>query len=175
MSMPQFRSTAAFARRQQPTAVAIDRATLVIFTMDDRAFAVPVELVERVLRPDALSDPHHVTFAGRQVRLIDLRRALDKSPSAPSSGTPRGERLVIFTVQGTWIAARVDGVSEVATVDASGIQPVAASDAAALPSGARGRFDRQGNAVIVLDMVRVLRALFDRERAESTLSATASP
>jgi chemotaxis signal transduction protein len=151
--------------------VAVDRATLVLFTMDAREFAVPVELVERILRPDALSDQEHVTFGGRSVRLIDLRRALDRSPVAPRTAVHRGERVIVFTVQGTWIAARVDRVLEVATIDASLIHAIPGDALTTLPPGARGRFSRQDNPVVVLDMVRVLRALFDRERAEQTAVA----
>lgn len=175
MSLPRFRSTAAYTQRVRQTVPTVDRATFVIFTMDERVFAVPVELVERVLRLDAQIDHDHVLFAKRQVRLIDLRRALDRSPVAPATRGAMGERLIIFSVQDTWIAARVDSVLEVATIDASLVQPIAPAESATLPAGSRGRFSRQANVVIVLDMVRVLRALFDRERADRGSIPLATP
>lgn len=150
---PRFRSTAAFAARSRAQAPAIERATFVTFDIGGRRFAAAVEAVERVLRVRA---PEHesqqfIEYAARQVPLADLAGAL----GAPSPRTAL-TRVLVVTVPGGWIGVTVDGVQEIATVDASGITPVDQDDAAAAIPGVRGHFVRHGEAVLVVDIARAL-------------------
>jgi chemotaxis signal transduction protein len=176
MNMPRFRSTAALSVRQRRAAPAVDRATFVLFSLGAHRFAAPVTLVERVLRarPDhagstdtgaadanaAIADAH-IAYAGRQVPVLDLRLAFGDGATRVSARGTR--RLLIFSVQAVWIAAEVDDVQEVATIDASAVESVPVE--AAHVVGARGHFHRHGHEVIVLDMLRVVRAVYDVMRS----------
>lgn len=176
MNAPRFRSTAAFAHRQRAAAPTVDRATFVIFSLGQQRYAVPVELVERVLRvsnPDS-APMDHAHFAGRDVRLIDLASAL-RAPEAlmPASNleTSPHTRVLIFALPAVWVAAVVDVVHEVATIDASTVAPITRSvpDAATFTApGVRGHFTRADQTVLVLDMIRVMRTLFERAQAAVT-------
>ncbi len=160
MTMPRFRSTAAFSTRQRPAVPHVERATFVVFSLAGRRLAAPVEAVERVLRQAAApsSAERHVVHAGRHVPLIDLRPAFGVPSPAPDDAS---RRLLIFSAQGVWLAAEVDAVHDVATVDASSVESLGMTghDAMTLV-GARGRFVRHGHEVIVLDMLRVVRAVY---------------
>lgn len=168
MSVPRFRSTAALSIRQRQAAPTVDRATFVLFSLGGHRFAAPVTVVERVLRGGAvMNDAHvadgHVAYAGRQVPVLDLRRAFGEASAVPSTLGTR--RLLIFSVQAVWIAAEVDAVQEVATIDASDVEALAAN--AEHVVGARGRFRRHGHDVTVLDMLRVVRAVYDAMRSDA--------
>lgn len=174
MTAPRFRSTAAFTMRQRHTAPAIDRATFVIFSLGGQRYAAPAESVERVLR-HAQSEAHALSLVehnGRQVTVIDLRDVLqhasrelscDESGHAPPmGGSPPpsrsmalGQRTLVFSVQDAWVAATVDAVYEVATIDATLVRPVEAATAVV-----RGRFVRHDHHVLVLDLLRVVRAVY---------------
>lgn len=161
MSMPRFRSTASLSVRQRQVAPTIDRATFVLFSLGEHRYAAPVTLVERVLRGGAVGADAHVTYAGRQVPVLDLRLAFGDVPAGPSPLATR--RLLVFSVQEVWLAAEVDAVQEVATIDASAVEALAADVEYVV--GARGRFQRHGHDVIVLDMLRVVRAVYDAMRS----------
>ncbi len=173
MSLPQFRSTAAFATRRRQTAPVVDRATFVVFALNARRFAIPVELVDRVLRCDSLESrqswpEHHAVVAGRVLRLLDLRRVLATADDGAVSPAWRGTRALVVGVQNTTVVIEVDAVFEVVTVDATAVTPLVDGAADRAPHGARARFVRADRDIIVLDLVRVLRSLFELEMAEQT-------
>ena len=150
--VPRFRSTAAFALRRRSSAPMVERATFVTFSLGGRRFAAAVEAVERVLRWTAISaDDAHVAYAGRDVPFADLaaRLGVAQAPSAAS-------RVLIVSMPAGWIAVVVDEVHEIATVDASRIATCTAEEAAAHVPGARGRFVRQDQETLVLDIARAL-------------------
>jgi len=162
MTMPRFRSTAALSPRQRRAVAQVDRATFVVFTLGGRRLAVPVESVERVLRIGAPTEaggpdvrPTHVSHAGHSVPLLTLEPAMRLLPSVPTAAS----RVVVFSVRDVWVAAVVDQVHEVAIMDASLVQPVGEEERTLV--GARGRFERHGHLVIVLDMLAVVRAVYE--------------
>jgi chemotaxis signal transduction protein len=149
MSIGRFRSIGA-APRARAAAPPVDRATFVIFGVGAHRFAVPVESVERVLRPSA--SHHAVSYGGRSLPLSDLASALGLA-LAPSARS----RLIVFNQDSRWVVAAVDAVFEVATVDASEVGPPAFDGSRTyLPVGTRGIFSRHGVAVLVLDVSRTL-------------------
>ena len=152
MSIGRFRSTAAFSPRTRAPAVAVDRATFVIFSIGEHRFGVPVERAERVLRADFALDS--VTYSGRSLPLANLASALGLVlvPSIRS-------RVLVVAYAQSWIAAAVDAVHEVATIDASMVAPLVYDGTPTyLPVGARGIFMRQEQTVLVLDVARALKA-----------------
>ncbi len=163
MTVPRFRSTAALSTRQRRSTTQVDRATFVVFALGDRRFGVPVESVERVLRHDQglIADASdaglgHLTYRERQVPILALEPAL----ALPAAATPdAATRVLVFTVHNVWVAALVRTVFEVAMVDASLVTPLDTAEVAVV--GARGRFARQGAEVIVLDMLAVVRAVYE--------------
>lgn len=98
---------------------------LVTFRLGDDLFAADIFAVERVLRyqpptpipnvPDWIEGV--IEYQRRVVPVIDLRRRFGMPAVDPDNLT----RILIFTAADDWIAARVDQVVEVATVDASQI------------------------------------------------------
>ena len=168
MSAPRFRSTAAFALRARSKALAVERATFVTFSVGDARLAVAVESVERVLRwtssgargDEAGATSMHIRHAGREVPLVHFaaRLGLVARPSAAS-------RALVLNIANGWLAAVVDAVHEITTVDAAsislaGIAPALVADGTegALPvcAGARGTFMKDGREVLVLDVARAL-------------------
>ncbi|MEQ1691394.1 MAG: chemotaxis protein CheW [Gemmatimonas sp.] len=192
MTAPRFRSTAAFTMRHRQAAPIIDRATFVIFSLDGQRYAAPAESVERVLRqtPSGEHGARVVEHAGQQVPIIDFRAALggatssraSEAGSAPDVRPAAGQRTLVFSVQDVWIAATVDAVYEVATIDAAlvrPLEPVVAFSESTMPRAVRGRFVRHDQEVQVLDMLRVVRAVYEathhatdvnRSRASATSS-----
>ncbi len=150
MSIGRFRSTAAFAPRVRAPVHVIDRATFVVFSIGGHRFGVLVERVERVLRVDGVANA--VTYAGQSLALTDLASALGLA-LAPSILS----RVLVFVEGERWVAAVVDAVHEVATIDAAMISPLAFDGSRTyLPVGARGVFTRHEQSVIVLDVGRAL-------------------
>jgi len=161
MTAPRFRSTLALGTRQRRRAVPVDRATLVVFSLGAQRFGVPVECVERVLRHEVSRDvadpadaPAHVSHGGRSVPVVTLAQALGVLDAGAMS------RVLVFNVQTVWVAALVGAVHEVATINAADVRAV--SDESASVAGARGCFTRHGQDVIVLDMLAVIRAVYER-------------
>ncbi len=150
MSIGRFRSIGA-APRARSLSVQIDRATFVVFVVGGHRFAVPVESVERILRPSA--SHHSVEYGGRTMPLTDLASSLGLA-LAPTVRS----RIIVFNPGPQWIAAAVDVVLEVATIDASEVGPLAFDGSRTyLPVGARGVFSRHDASVLVLDVRRALR------------------
>lgn len=152
MSIGRFRSTAAFSPRARANVVAVDRATFVIFSIGGHRFGVSVERVERVLRADAAHDT--VSYDGRSLPLTNLAASLglELAPSIRS-------RVLVFAEGNSWIAAVVDAVHEVTTIDASTVAPLVYDGTHTyLPVGARGVFTRHEQTVLVLDVARALKA-----------------
>jgi|GEM_PF-2337165 len=159
MSIGRFRPFGA-APRGKILSVPVDRATFVIFAVGGHRFAVPVESVERVLRP---ATPHQsIVHGGRTMALTDLASTLGLALASSSRS-----RVIVFNDGMHWFAAAVDAVFEVATIDASDVAPLAFDGTRVfLPVGARGVFSRQGAAVLVLDVTRALRTRTQSARLE---------
>ena len=170
MNAPAFRSTAAFAARARSVAPAVERAAFVTFSIGGRRLAAPVETVERVLNLDsrAAHDATHVTYADRDVPLVDLASYLGlvRQPSASS-------RILILKLPSGWLAAAVDEVHDVAVVDAALISLAGRGAARAgaakadiaqaniaseddLPPGVQGTFVQRDQRTLVLDVGRAL-------------------
>jgi chemotaxis signal transduction protein len=149
-SSSPFKSTALFAVRRR-TVSTVERATFVCFSIGDRRFAGPVELIERVLRP--VSDAASVVFAGRVLPFTDL---------APSLGLVCGggaaalRRVLVVQVNDDWRALPVDAVHDVVSVDASDVRPLPTAHPDAQRAGALATFTRGGSSVLILDLVRLL-------------------
>jgi purine-binding chemotaxis protein CheW len=103
-----------------------DRLQVVVFTVGDEEYAVPVHRVESII---AGTDPTQVPGAGKHVRgvynlrgrvisIIDLRSRLDIEPR------PNGAngRVLVVTTGGHTVGLEVDEVSEVFSVDPAQLQ-----------------------------------------------------
>lgn len=161
MTAPRFRSTLALGTRKRRATVHVDRATFVVFGLGAQRFGVPVESVERVLRHEAPRDvgdpdglPAQVSHDGRTVPVLALAPVLGVSDAGVMT------RVLVFSVQTVWVAALVGIVHEVATINAADVRPV--PDDIGAVAGARGCFARHGHDVIVLDMLAVIRAVYER-------------
>lgn len=98
---------------------------LVTFRVGDDTFAADVFAVERVIeyqQPNAVPNAPDwiegiIEYQSRVVPTINLRRRFEL-PEAKSAGA---RRIVVFSVEKEWMAAVVDSVQEVRTVDAAQI------------------------------------------------------
>lgn len=96
---------------------------IVTFRLGDDTFAADVFAVERVIeyqRPKVIpSVPDWIEgvieYQSRVVPAINLRRRFELPPASSSAVS----RIIVFTVEKEWIAAVVDSVQEVRTVDSS--------------------------------------------------------
>ncbi|MEP6780862.1 MAG: chemotaxis protein CheW [Gemmatimonadaceae bacterium] len=138
----------------------VDRATLVSFLVGNDVLAAPVENVERVLRWSAPSPIPNlppwlegvIDHRGHMVPVIDLRKRLSRESRQPNAAT----RIVVFNTRPDWLAAVVDVVTEVLTVDAGRIVPPPP-----LVRGLSGEFllgmvTHRDQVVLVLDVAKLL-------------------
>ena len=143
-------------------AAAVDRATLVTFTVGEDTLAAPVESVERVVRfappspipgmPDWLEGV--IDYRGVMVPVIDLRRRLGRDRLT----TGASKRVVVFNTKPDWLAAIVDAVTEVVTVDASAIAPPPSLVRGLSGAYLLGMVKHRDQVVLVLDVAKVLTA-----------------
>lgn len=143
-------------------AAAVDRATLVTFTVGEDTLAAPVESVERVVRytqpspipgmPDWLEGV--IEYRGVMVPVIDLRRRFGRERLTTSATT----RVVVFNTQPDWLAAIVDAVTEVVTVNAASIVPPPALVRGLSGAYLMGMVKHRDQVVLVLDVWKVLTA-----------------
>jgi chemotaxis signal transduction protein len=173
MTVPGFRSTAAFALRARSKAGAVERATFVTFSVGDQRFAMAVEAVERVLRwtADAPSEGCGVAnalglvrYAGRDSPVVEFAERLG------IAGRPsQSSRVLVLNVANGWLAAVADAVHDITTVDAASISVICSGPAFATSStqsgaaafaGVRGTFVRDGREILVLDVARALGVRF---------------
>lgn len=150
----QFVSTSRLASRRR-TRVVVERATFVVVMLGADRVALPVELVERIVRPsrDALT----VSFQGQILPVLDiatpLHRVLGQGDAAlrrvvvlrdDTAATPHHERA-------PWCAVPVDAVLEVCAVETALIAPLASDAPDAMHRCARATFERQAMPVLVID------------------------
>ncbi|MDQ6718448.1 MAG: chemotaxis protein CheW [Gemmatimonadota bacterium] len=96
---------------------------LVTFCIGDDTFAADVFVVERVIeyqQPKAVPNVPEwfegiIEYQSRVVPTINLRRRFE----LPGANTAAARRIIVFNVEREWMAAVVDSVQEVRTVDAA--------------------------------------------------------
>ncbi len=152
-----FKSTLSVAarRRQRPV---VERSSFVVASIGDVRVALPVEQVDRVVRPagghvgDAPTGA--VMHQRRQVPVHGLAGLLGQSESPATAATRI--LLVQAAERGACLAVRVDQVHEVCAVDTSLVQPVdARGDGPIVHAAVRGRFRQAEAAVWVVDTTRL--------------------
>ena len=106
-----------------------DRLQVVVFTVGDEEYAVPVARVESII---AAAEPTEVPGAGRHIRgvfnlrgkvisIIDLRSRLDLPPREDGEG-----RVLVVSSGDHTVGIEVDSVSEVFSLDPNDVQPTPA-------------------------------------------------
>ena len=104
--------------------MAVPNATqIVTFCVGDDTFASDVFAVERVIeyqRPKAVPNVPDwiegiIDYQSRVVPTINLRRRFE----LPSAASGAARRIIVFNIETEWMAAVVDSVQEVRTVDAA--------------------------------------------------------
>ena len=102
-------------------------AQVVTFRLGDDLFAADIASVERVLRHQAPRPvpklPHWIVgvvdYRGRVVPVIDLRERFE----LPHADVTPATRILVFTVEGHWVAAVVDAVVEVTALSGAELAP----------------------------------------------------
>jgi len=108
-------------------AAAAPAIKIVTFRLGDDLFAADIFAVERVLRyqvPTPIPNVPEwiegvIEYQGRVLPVIDLRLRFEMEHKKPDNHT----RILVFTAAGEWVAATVDQVVEVATVEGAQVAP----------------------------------------------------
>jgi purine-binding chemotaxis protein CheW len=137
-----------------------DRAQIVTFRLGDDLFAADIFAVERVLRYEAPTPIPNVPdwiagvldYRGRVVPVLDLRRRFEMPPRAAVAET----RTLVFVAHGQWIAAIVDAVLEVASVDPTRLSPPPPLFRGLAGEYLRGLVRHGSRLIIYLDVSRLL-------------------
>jgi len=153
-----------------------DQAQIVTFRLGDDLFAADIFSVERVLRyapptpipnvPDWIAGV--LDYRGRVVPVLDLRRRFEMPSREPVAET----RTLVFVANGQWIAAVVDAVLEVASVDPSRLAPPPPLFRGLAGEYLRGLVRHGSRLVIYLDVARLLSST-DRLQIEHAAEAEA--
>jgi purine-binding chemotaxis protein CheW len=109
-----------------------------------------------------------IDYQGRVVPVISLRRRFEL-PVAPIAGDTR---ILVLNAGGEWIAAIVDAVLEVASLDAASVQPPPPLFRGLAGEYLKGIARRADRLVIFLDVERLLSTT---ERLALDTAATATP
>jgi len=133
---------------------------LVTFRLAEDVFAADIFAVERVLRHQTPTPIPNVPawidgvveYQNRVVPVINLRRRLElpEAPVRPET------RLLVFQVEGEWIAAVVDAVLEVVAAAPGEIAPPPALFRGLAGEYLRGVVRRKDRLVIFLEAARLL-------------------
>lgn len=149
------------------------KSQLVTFRLGDDLFAADIFSVERVLRyakprpvPDLPSWMEGVIdYQERVVPVINLRARFGLS-----GARPEGERIVVCQANGAWIGMTVDGVEEIATVDAAHIEPPPEVFRGLAKAYLTGMVRREGAVLVVLNVSHLLTSQ-ERLQLERAISA----
>ena len=95
-----------------------------------------------------------IEYRGAMVPVIDLRRRFGRERLTTSATT----RVVVFNTQPDWLAAVVDAVTEVVTVNAASIVPPPALVRGLSGAYLMGMVKHRDQVVLVLDVWKVLTA-----------------
>ena len=149
---------------------------IVTFRLGDDLFAADIYSVERVLRYQAPTSIPNVPdwiegvidYQGRVVPVISLRRRFE----LPVGDVAADTRILVLNAGGEWIAAIVDAVLEVASLDATSLQPPPPLFRGLAGEYLKGIARRADRLVIFLDVERLLSTT---ERLTLDTAATATP
>ena len=151
---------------------------IVTFKLGDDIFAADIFSVERVIeyqRPKVIPNVPDwiegvIEYQSRVVPAINLRRRFELAEAeADTVG-----RIIVFTVEKEWIAAVVDAVQEVRTVDSSAISPPPPMFHGLPCEYLRGILREGDQLTIYLDIARILSTnerIMLREMSEGTPAA----
>lgn len=155
---------------------AAERSQLVMFRVGRDRYAVDVFSVERVLRyqkPRPIPNVPAwldgvIDYGGQAVPVIDLRTRFD----LPASTDADHARILVFTLGDERIAATVDAVDEIATVDAAALEEPPAIVNGLARQYLRALLRRDDEVTVVLDIAQLLnsreRIVLEKAMAEAT-------
>jgi purine-binding chemotaxis protein CheW len=134
-------------------------AQIVTFRLGDELFAADIFSVERVLRYTTPTPVPNVPtwiegvidYQGRVVPVVNLRRRFE----LPDAAVPADGRILVLTVDDEWVAATVDGVLDVSTLDASRLSPPPGLFRGIAASFVRGIVRRGERLVVFLDVPKL--------------------
>ncbi len=153
-----------------------DRTQIVTFRLGDDLFAADIFAVERVLRYETPTPIPNVPdwiagvldYRGRVVPVLDLRRRFEMPAREPLAET----RTLVFVANGQWIAAVVDAVLEVASIEPSRLAPPPPLFRGLAGEYLRGLVRHGSRLIIYLDVARLLSST-DRMQIEHASEAEA--
>lgn len=132
---------------------------VVTFSVAGDQFATDIFSVERVLRyapPRPVPNTPSwllgvIDYQGRVVPVLDLRARFE----LPAAQAGTETRIIVFEIDGQWVAAVVDAVHEVSRVSTDEIEPAPPLFRGLTREYLRGLLRRPDGVVIVLDAARL--------------------
>jgi chemotaxis signal transduction protein len=146
----RFRSISNLATRRRAR-VAVERTSYVVVSLGTGHFALPVELVERVLRPS--HDIPMAVYGGHHLPFVDIAAPLGRTLGA---GIAAMRRVLVLHDGDRWWAAPVDAVHDVVAIETATVALIDADDADAAHPAVRATFLRHAQRVLVIDPLRLL-------------------
>lgn len=139
-----------------------DKTQIVTFRLGEDLFAADIFSVERVLRyreptpvPNVPPWIEGVTeYQSRVVPVVNLRARFGMPPRPAVNET----RMLVLATEGAWIAAVVDAVLDVSTLDPSRLAPPPPMFRGLANEYLRGIVRRDDRLVIFLDVARLMNA-----------------
>lgn len=144
--------------RPRPEPGGLKRGQFVVFDVDEKHYALPLEDVVRALRMVAVTPVPDVppwvvgviNMAGDILPVVDLRPLFGLTPKA----IELSDRLLVVCTQGQQVAVRVDAASSVMERHAAEIEPPPPALQHAHPVA--GMLRRDDDLVLLLDTPRLL-------------------
>ena len=130
---------------------------LVVFGLQTREYALPVESVSEILRMVALTPfpqatpwlPGLINLRGRVIPVMDVRLRLGLPAAAPNLNTP----IIVAVVEGRAVGLIVDSVLEVISLAAESFESPDKLTGSTHPVSNIARID--GRLVLILDLNRI--------------------
>ena len=137
-----------------------ESSQIVTFRLGEDLFAADIHSVERVLRYQVPTPIPNVPawldgvidYQSHVVPVLDLRKRFEL-PAAPAANETR---ILVFNTAGDWVAAIVDAVLDVTTLDQGNLAPPPPLFRGLAGEYLRGIIRRDERLVIFLDMARLL-------------------
>lgn len=144
-----------------------DQLQLVAFRLDAEEYAIPIEMVESIIKLGPLTSvPGSPTFVrgvmnlrGRIMSVIDLRQRF----GMPAEADQPDGRILVVQYADTTIGILVDSVSEVFNLDEMDFQPPPPEVGNGAVGGVDGIIHAEDRLIVLLNVESILRATPDLE------------
>lgn len=153
-----------------------DQLQLVAFRLGAEEYAIPIEMVESIIKLGPLTavpgSPSYIrgvmNLRGRIMSVIDLRQRF----GMPAEEDQPDGRILVVQYADTTIGLLVDSVSEVFNLDEMDFQPPPPELGNGAVGGVDGIIHAEGRLIVLLNVESILRSTPDLETATEAAAAS---